>query len=275
MRKPYGHSERLADARPCVGRPFTAGGPMRWTTGMALVLTVVAGLLGSCATAPASREDKAALVAAATARLQQMQTEDPALGALLQKGYGYALFRRRSGHVSAGAYDPALARAMLRDSLPFWLAGLFSLAYSRGDVGDLRRNVDLVDGRTVRDLVAVGADRGGVAVVLRQEHGGDVGVAAAVALPGGRLGRGPDEWSRYQGQLRRRCGGGDASPQWGDGGSRHWRAAVHLSGQVSPLALCHTLSVLWQSAARARGVLKGYAWDTCVCHFGQTHVSHA
>jgi hypothetical protein len=65
---------------------------MRLMTGMALVLIVVAGLLGSCATAPASREDKAALVAAATSRLQQMRTADPALGELFQQGYGYALF---------------------------------------------------------------------------------------------------------------------------------------------------------------------------------------
>ena len=65
---------------------------MMLTTGMALVLTIVAGLLGSCATAPASREDKAALVAAATTRWQQMSKEDPALGALVQRGYGYALF---------------------------------------------------------------------------------------------------------------------------------------------------------------------------------------
>jgi lipid-binding SYLF domain-containing protein len=43
-------------------------------------------------TAQAAPEDKAALVTEATARLQQMQTEDPALGALLQKGSGYALF---------------------------------------------------------------------------------------------------------------------------------------------------------------------------------------
>ncbi|HEY7491813.1 MAG TPA: hypothetical protein VIH59_11985, partial [Candidatus Tectomicrobia bacterium] len=65
---------------------------MMLTTGMALVLIVVAGLLGSCATAPASREDKAALVAASTTRLQQMSREDPAVGALVQRGYGYALF---------------------------------------------------------------------------------------------------------------------------------------------------------------------------------------
>jgi hypothetical protein len=49
-------------------------------------------------TAQASPEDKAALVEEAKARLQQMQTEDPALGALLQKGSGYALFP----HVSKG-----------------------------------------------------------------------------------------------------------------------------------------------------------------------------
>ena len=43
-------------------------------------------------TAQAALEDQAALVADATARLQQMQTEDPALGVLLQRGDGYALF---------------------------------------------------------------------------------------------------------------------------------------------------------------------------------------
>src|SRR5438128_2206909 len=106
MRKPYGHSERLADARPCVGWPFTAGGLMRLTTGLALVLTVGAGLLGSCATAPASREDQAALVAAATVRLQQMRTADPELGALIQKGHGYSVFPHvdKGGLVVGGGY---------------------------------------------------------------------------------------------------------------------------------------------------------------------------
>jgi lipid-binding SYLF domain-containing protein len=106
MRKPYGRSECLAKARPCGGRLSKQGGLLRWTTGLVLMATVVAGLLGSCATAPASREDKAALVAAATARLQQMQTADPALGALIQQGYGYALFPHvdKGGLVVGGAY---------------------------------------------------------------------------------------------------------------------------------------------------------------------------
>jgi lipid-binding SYLF domain-containing protein len=79
---------------------------MMVTTGMALVLIVVAGLLGSCATAPASREDKAALVAAAATRLQQMSREDPAVGALVQRGYGYALFPDvgKAGLGVGGAY---------------------------------------------------------------------------------------------------------------------------------------------------------------------------
>jgi lipid-binding SYLF domain-containing protein len=79
---------------------------MMLTTGMALVLTIVAGLLGSCATAPASREDKAALVAAATTRWQQMSKEDPALGVLVQRGYGYALFPDvgKAGLGVGGAY---------------------------------------------------------------------------------------------------------------------------------------------------------------------------
>jgi lipid-binding SYLF domain-containing protein len=79
---------------------------MMWTMSMALVLTVVAGLLGSCATAPASREDKSELVAKATSRLQQMSAEDPGLGALVKKGHGYALFPDvgKGGLVVGGAY---------------------------------------------------------------------------------------------------------------------------------------------------------------------------
>jgi lipid-binding SYLF domain-containing protein len=79
---------------------------MRFTTGLALVVTVVAGLLGSCATAPASREDKAALVTEATARWQQMRTADPALAAVVQRGHGYALFPDvgKAGLGVGGAY---------------------------------------------------------------------------------------------------------------------------------------------------------------------------
>jgi lipid-binding SYLF domain-containing protein len=106
MRKLYGRSERLADARPRVGRPYKEGGPMMLTMGMALVFTVVAGLLGSCATAPASREDKAALVVEATSRLQQMSTEDPTLGALVKKSHGYSMFPNvgKAGLGVGGAY---------------------------------------------------------------------------------------------------------------------------------------------------------------------------
>jgi lipid-binding SYLF domain-containing protein len=105
MRKPYGRSTRVAEARSSGGRLGKVGGFMRFTTGLAL-LTVVAGLLGSCATAPASREDKAALVGAATTRWQQMRQEDPALGALVQRSYGYALFPDvgKAGLGVGGAY---------------------------------------------------------------------------------------------------------------------------------------------------------------------------
>ena len=72
MRKLYGHSERRAAARPAARRLGQAGGLLPFTTGLALVV-IAAGLLGSCATAPASREEKATLVEEARARLQQMQ----------------------------------------------------------------------------------------------------------------------------------------------------------------------------------------------------------
>ena len=106
MQKLYGCLERLAEDRPRVGRPCQGGGVMMWTTGMALVLTVVAGLLGSCATAPASSEDKAALIADATRRLQQMSTDDPTVGALLKRSHGYSMFPDvgKGGLVVGGAY---------------------------------------------------------------------------------------------------------------------------------------------------------------------------
>ena len=91
MRKPYGHATRRAEARRLIGWLVPTGGRLRCTTALALVVTI-AGLLASCATAPATREDKAALVAEASSRWQQMRTADPALGALVQLGHGYALF---------------------------------------------------------------------------------------------------------------------------------------------------------------------------------------
>ena len=56
--------------------------------------------------AGASREDKAALVTEAAARWQQMRTADPALGALVQRGHGYALFpdAGKAGLGVGGAY---------------------------------------------------------------------------------------------------------------------------------------------------------------------------
>jgi lipid-binding SYLF domain-containing protein len=83
-----------------------AGGFRIFTIGLVLMVIMMAGLLASCATAPTSRADKAALGTAATARLQQMRTADPALDALLQKGYGYAVFPSvdKGGLGVGGAY---------------------------------------------------------------------------------------------------------------------------------------------------------------------------
>jgi O-antigen/teichoic acid export membrane protein len=58
-------------------------------------------------------------------------------GTLVSVVYGFALLGRRYGPWT-GPFDRVLARRMLREALPFWLAGIFSLAYSRGDVVVLR-----------------------------------------------------------------------------------------------------------------------------------------
>jgi lipid-binding SYLF domain-containing protein len=79
---------------------------MKATTVMALVLIVVAGLLVGCATAPTSRADREALSAEATSSLQQMRAEDPGLGELMRRSYGYALFPKvtKGGLGVGGAY---------------------------------------------------------------------------------------------------------------------------------------------------------------------------
>jgi lipid-binding SYLF domain-containing protein len=78
---------------------------MNSTLCLALMVTVVAGLLVSCATAPASRADNDALRAEATSTMQQLRTEEPGVGGLVQRGYGYALFPTvtKGGLVVGGA----------------------------------------------------------------------------------------------------------------------------------------------------------------------------
>ena len=55
------------------------------------------------------------------------------IGTVAGTVYGLARLGRGYGNW-AGPADWKLARTMLRESLPFWLAGLFTLAYARGDV---------------------------------------------------------------------------------------------------------------------------------------------
>jgi hypothetical protein len=61
---------------------------MKSTTCTAPVLTVVAGLLVSCATVPSTRGEKEALVAEAASTMKQMTAEDPTPGTLVQTEQG-------------------------------------------------------------------------------------------------------------------------------------------------------------------------------------------
>jgi lipid-binding SYLF domain-containing protein len=65
---------------------------MKSTPCMALVLTIVSGLLVSCATAPSSRSEREELLAEAASALKRINAEDPGVNALVRRGYGYALF---------------------------------------------------------------------------------------------------------------------------------------------------------------------------------------
>jgi hypothetical protein len=59
---------------------------MKATTCMALVLTVVAGLLVSCATAPSSRTERETLLAEAASAMKRMSAEDAGVVALVKRG---------------------------------------------------------------------------------------------------------------------------------------------------------------------------------------------
>ena len=63
---------------------------MQSTTGLALLLTVVAGWLVGCATAPSSQADKEALLAEAASTLRRMRAEHPSVDLIVQH-YSYAL----------------------------------------------------------------------------------------------------------------------------------------------------------------------------------------
>ena len=78
---------------------------MQATTCMALVLTMVAGLLVGCATAPASRPERETLLTESVTALKRMSAEDPGVSALVKRGAGYALFSTvtKGGLVVGGA----------------------------------------------------------------------------------------------------------------------------------------------------------------------------
>src|SRR5262249_396326 len=82
------------------------GWTMTSTQGIVLVLTAVVALMVSCATAPSCREDKQELITEAATRMQQMNAEDPEVGALVKRGYGYTMFPKvgKGGLVVGGAY---------------------------------------------------------------------------------------------------------------------------------------------------------------------------
>jgi lipid-binding SYLF domain-containing protein len=78
---------------------------MKATTYRALALTMVAGLLVGCATAPASRPEREALLTESVTALQRMSAEDPGVAALVKRGAGYAVFPTvtKGGLVVGGA----------------------------------------------------------------------------------------------------------------------------------------------------------------------------
>ena len=79
---------------------------MRSTRHLAVSLTLVAGLMVSCSTAPSTQGGRDVLLQQATTAMGDMNREDPGLDELTRKGYGYALFPEiaKGGLVFGGGY---------------------------------------------------------------------------------------------------------------------------------------------------------------------------
>jgi lipid-binding SYLF domain-containing protein len=77
-----------------------------WSTTRLVVLTLVAGLLVSCSTAPTTQGERDLLLQRATATMSEMNREDPELEELTRKAYGYAVFPEiaKGGIVFGGGY---------------------------------------------------------------------------------------------------------------------------------------------------------------------------
>ena len=183
---------------------------MQATTCKALVLTVMAGLLVGCATAPASRPEREALLTESASTLQRMRAEDSGVGALVRRGlatpssYGVQRGpRRRRCPRSGGA---------VRAGAPYRLL--------RPDPGDGRlagRGPELQRAARVREQGGPGPVQGGPAHLCRRCLGRGVedgGRHRRCPLRGGRRGRGQPH-------------------RWSNGRGHHWGPAVHVSGAVS------------------------------------------
>lgn len=79
---------------------------MRSTTRVGVSLTLVAGLLIGCSTAPSTPGARDALLQQAATTMSEMNREDPGLDELTRKSYGYALFPQvaKGGLVFGGGY---------------------------------------------------------------------------------------------------------------------------------------------------------------------------
>ena len=91
MWNPYRRSAQRAEARPRSVGLAQAGGRLRCTTGLALVVTL-SGPAGELCDRAGHPRGQGRVSRGGHGAVQQMRTADPALGALVQKGYGYALF---------------------------------------------------------------------------------------------------------------------------------------------------------------------------------------
>jgi Las17-binding protein actin regulator len=73
---------------------------MNSTLCLALMVTLITGLLTSCATAPASRTEQNALLAEAASTLQQLRAEEPGVGGLVVGGaHGRGVVYARGQHL--------------------------------------------------------------------------------------------------------------------------------------------------------------------------------
>src|SRR4030095_3816023 len=128
---------------------------MRSTMRLVGLLTLVAGSLISCSTAPPTPGARDVLLPRATTAMSEMNREDPGLDELTKKAYGYALFPEiaKGGLVFGGGYGRGV---VYEQGQHIGYAGLSQASFGLQMGGQTYSEVIVFENKAALDLLKQG-----------------------------------------------------------------------------------------------------------------------